>query len=197
MGSHTQHPAGSSVHSGYPQCPGGLSLLAPPTTQFRVVPEHGGLSIFTASTACDDRPLCHLRQLEMFTISCFSAILCRRVRTPFSSPGTVSKFTLFRRGPFFPRASKDATLTSSLLTGLSVRGSRTSSRCRWLLRWSFPTAQTFSSSLSLVSATQVSTGWRFMPGNYQAVHQSGGFLLCCSVAGCFGAQAFIPHELSA
>ena len=68
VGGVAQHPAGSSVHSGYPQCPGRLSLPAPPTTQFRVVPEHGGLSIFTASMACDDRPLCHLRQLEMFTL---------------------------------------------------------------------------------------------------------------------------------
>ena len=68
VGRVAQHPAGSSVHSAYPQCPGGLSLPAPPTTQFRVVPEHGGLSIFTASMACDDRPLLYLRQSEMFTL---------------------------------------------------------------------------------------------------------------------------------
>ena len=53
---------GSSVHSGDPQCSRGLSLPSLSTPQLRVVSQHGGVSIFGASVAGDDRPVCHLQQ---------------------------------------------------------------------------------------------------------------------------------------
>ena len=53
---------GSAVHSGDPQCSRGLSLPSSSTPQLRVVSQHGGVSIFDASVAGDDRPICHLRQ---------------------------------------------------------------------------------------------------------------------------------------
>ena len=55
----------SSVHSGDPQCSRGLSLPSSSTTQLRVVSQHGGVSIFGASVAGDDRPICHLQQSSL------------------------------------------------------------------------------------------------------------------------------------
>ena len=53
---------GSSVHSGDLQCSRGFSLLSSSTPQLRVVSHHGSVSIFVASVAGVDRPICHLRQ---------------------------------------------------------------------------------------------------------------------------------------
>ena len=52
----------SAVHSGNPQCSGGLSLPSPSAPRLQVVSQHGGVSVFVASMAGDDRPLCHLSQ---------------------------------------------------------------------------------------------------------------------------------------
>ena len=56
---------GSAVHSGDPQCSRGLSLPSSPAPQFRVVSQHGRISIFDGSVAGDDRPICHLRQSSL------------------------------------------------------------------------------------------------------------------------------------
>ena len=64
---------GSAVHSGDPQCSRGLSLPSSSTPQLQVVSQHGGVSIFGASVAGDDRPICHLRQSPLLHI--FLALL--------------------------------------------------------------------------------------------------------------------------
>ena len=52
----------SAVHSGDPQCSGGLSLPSPSAPRLRVVSQHGGVLVFVVLMAGDDRPLCHLSQ---------------------------------------------------------------------------------------------------------------------------------------
>ena len=62
LGGISSDSAGSPVHSGDPQCSRGLSLPSSSAPQLRVVSQHGRVSIFGASVASDDRPICHLRQ---------------------------------------------------------------------------------------------------------------------------------------
>ena len=118
-------------------------------------------------------------------------------------PGVFSWRALFRRGPFFPGCWRNlGCLTgpsspSSPSTGLSVLGSWTSSSCRRLLQCLFQCAQTSSSSLGLVAATRVSTGWPFMPGDCPAPHQDGWFLLGSGCSGFVGAPSIIALHLPA
>ena len=49
-----------------PQCSRGLSFPSSPAPQFRMVSQHGRISIFAASVAGDDRPVCHFRQSPLF-----------------------------------------------------------------------------------------------------------------------------------
>ena len=65
------------------------------------------------------------------------------------------------------------------------------------LQWSSPTASTSCSSLGLGSATRVSTGCGFMPGDSPAIHQSSGFLVGSSCAGFLGASSVIARQLPA
>ena len=145
--------------------------------------------------------LCATSDHHRFSIfSCPTETLSRRGRTRSSSPGTVFWRALFRRGPFFPgcwRSLGCLTGPSSPSTGLSVLGSWTSSSCRWLLQCLFQRAQTSSSSLGLIAATRVSTGWPFMPGDCPAPHQGGWFLLGGGCAGFVSAPSFIAPHLPA
>ena len=75
------------------------------------------------------------------------------------------------------RESRGTELTLVAPHGLSALGFRTSSSCRWSLQWSSPTVPTSCSSLGLGSATRVSTGCGFMPGDSPEIHQSSGFLV--------------------
>ena len=66
-----------------------------------------------------------------------------------------------------------------------------------LLQWLFLLDPTSSSSHGLVSATRVSTGWPFMPGDYPAIHQRGWFLFGSSRAGFLGAPSIVALQLPA
>ena len=119
--------------------------------------------------------------------------LSRRARTPSPSPGTVYRLTPFLRLPSFSgslRNSGNLGGRSSplwLRIGLRALGFRISSSCRWPLRSSFQIVPTSCSCLDLDSATRVSTGYGFMPGDSPAVHQGCGILLCSSGAVFLGA----------
>ena len=116
-------------------------------------------------------------------ISLLTEALSQRARTPSSSPGTVFRLMPFLRLPSFPEflpnsgnlGGRSSPLWLSI--GLSALGFRTSSSCRFPLRWSSQIVQTSCSFLGLGFATQVSTGYGFMPGDSPAVHQSRGFLV--------------------
>ena len=61
-----RHPSGSTVHPGLPQRPSGHSVSSSPAPSYRVVPQHGGISIFASSVASPDRLICHLRESPLF-----------------------------------------------------------------------------------------------------------------------------------
>ena len=62
LGRISSDSTGSTVYSGDPQCSRGQSLPSSPAPQFQVASQHGRISIFDASVAGDDRPICHIRQ---------------------------------------------------------------------------------------------------------------------------------------
>ena len=62
LGGISSDSTGSAVHSGDPHCSCGLSLPSSPAPQFRMVSQHGHISIFAASVAGEDRPVGHFRQ---------------------------------------------------------------------------------------------------------------------------------------
>ena len=179
LGGISSDSTGSAVPSGDPQCSRGLSLLSSPAPQFRMVPQLGRISIFAASVAGDVRPVCHFRPSPLLHL--FSPC-----RDPLSA-GTDALLQswdgllacAFPPWSVLPRVlAKLGCLTgpsspSSPSSGLSVLGSWTSSSCRWLLQCLFQCAQTSSSSIGLVAATRVSTGWPFMPGDCPAPHLGG------------------------
>ena len=68
LGGVARHPSGSAVHPGLSQHPRGRSVLTSPTTSYRVVPQHVGVSIFAPSAASTDRPICHLRESPLFDL---------------------------------------------------------------------------------------------------------------------------------
>ena len=63
-----RHPSGSAVHPGLPQRPSGHSVSSSPAPSYRVVPQHGGISIFVLSVASPDRLICHLRESPLFDL---------------------------------------------------------------------------------------------------------------------------------
>ena len=176
------------------------SLPSSPATLFRMVSQHGRISIFAASVAGDVRPVCHFRPSPLLHL--FSPY-----RDPLSA-GTdallqswdgllACAFPPWSVLPGCWRSLGCLTGPSSPSTGLSVLGSWPSSSCRWLLQCLFQCAQTSSSSLGLVAATWVSTGWPFMPGDCPAPHQGGWFLLGGGCAGFVGAPSIIALHLPA
>ena len=63
-----RHPSGSAVHPGLSQRPHGRSVLSSPAPSYRVVPQHGGVSIFALLVASPDQPICHLRESPLFDL---------------------------------------------------------------------------------------------------------------------------------
>ena len=62
------HPPGSAVSSGISECPGGRSVLPSPTPSFRVVSQHGRVSVFEKTLAGPNRLICDLRQSPLFNL---------------------------------------------------------------------------------------------------------------------------------
>ena len=92
-----RRPSGSAVHPGLPQRPSGDSVSSSPAHSYRVVPQHGGISIFASSVASPERLICHLRESPLFDLflsiprpsvsghGCLSPILGRSSSVCFSS----------------------------------------------------------------------------------------------------------------
>ena len=178
LGGISSDSTGSAVHSGDPQCSRGLSLPSSPAPQLRVVSQHGRISIFDVSVAGDDRPICHLRQSPLLHL--FLALprpsfggdghaLPVLGRSPgvrvsavvHSSPGVGEASGV---SPDPPRTHRPLLASASVVRGPPpvVGGSSSDSFC---------TPRPPPSSLGLVDATWVSTGWPFMPGDCPAIHQ--------------------------
>ena len=62
------HPPGSSISSGFQQCPRGRSVSPPPAPTFRVVAKHDHLSVFKKVLAGPNRLVCHLRKSALFDL---------------------------------------------------------------------------------------------------------------------------------
>ena len=116
----------------------------------------------------------------------YTETLSLRARTPSSSPGTVFRLTPFLSLPSFSESLRNSGSLGGrssplwLRIGNSGLGSWTSSSGRWPRRSSSQIVPTSCSCLDLGSATRVSTGYGFMPGDSPAVHQICMFLLCSS-----------------
>ena len=62
------HPPGSTISSGLQQCSRRRSVSPPPAPTFRVVAEHGRLSVFKKDLAGPNRLICHLRKSALFDL---------------------------------------------------------------------------------------------------------------------------------
>ena len=62
------HQSGSIIYPGLPQRLGGHSLLSSSAPEYRVVPQHGGLSVFASSVASPGRFVCHLGESPLFDL---------------------------------------------------------------------------------------------------------------------------------
>ena len=62
------HPPGSAISSRLSECPGGRSISASPAPSFRVVTQHGRVSIFEKTLAGPNRLICDLRQSPLFDL---------------------------------------------------------------------------------------------------------------------------------
>ena len=60
------HPSGSTIHPWLQQRPRGRSVSPSPTSAFRVVPQHGSLSVFESCVASSNRFVCHLSKSPLF-----------------------------------------------------------------------------------------------------------------------------------
>ena len=61
-------PSVTPVHSGVPECSGGLSLSPSPAPTYRVVPSPGGFSVFQSHVAGPNRLICNIRKSPMFSL---------------------------------------------------------------------------------------------------------------------------------
>ena len=62
------HPPGSAVSSRLSECPGGRSVSPSPAPSFRVVSQHGRVSVFEKTLAGPNRLICDLRQSPLFNL---------------------------------------------------------------------------------------------------------------------------------
>ena len=199
-----RHPSGSAIHPGLQQRPSGRSVSPSPASAFRVVPQHDRVSIFESSVAGSNRFVCHLSKSPLFYI--FLSL----PRPSVSGHGRLPPVLRRSSGLCLSSVchhSQSSCQTSGisggrssplwLRIGLSALCFRTSSSCRWPLRWASQIVQTSCSCLSLGSAIRVSTGYGFMPGDFPAVHQSRGFLVRSSGAGFLGAPFIFTSQLPA
>ena len=56
------------VHSGVPECSGGLSLSHSPAPAYRVVPSPGGFSVYQSHVAGPNRRICNICKSPMFSL---------------------------------------------------------------------------------------------------------------------------------
>ena len=62
------HPPGSAISSGLSECPRGRSVSPSPAPSFRVVAQHGRVSIFEKTLAGPNRLICDLQQSPLFDL---------------------------------------------------------------------------------------------------------------------------------
>ena len=62
------HPTVTQVHSGFPECSGGLSLSPSPAPTYRVVSSPGGFSVYQSHVAGPNRLICNIRKSPMFSL---------------------------------------------------------------------------------------------------------------------------------
>ena len=62
------HPPGSAISSRLSECPSGRSVSTSPAPSFRVVTQHGRVSIFEKTLAGPNRLICDLRQPPLFDL---------------------------------------------------------------------------------------------------------------------------------
>ena len=62
------HPPGFAVSSRLSECPGGRSVSPSPAPSFRVVSQHGRVSVFEKTLAGPNRLICDLRQSPLFNL---------------------------------------------------------------------------------------------------------------------------------
>ena len=166
------HQSGSIIYPGLPQRLGGHSLLSSSAPEYRVVPQHGGLSVFASSVAGPGRFVCHLGESPLFDLffsdprpsvsghGCLSPVLGR------SSGVCVSSVVHHSPGPSqAPGVSEDGAHAGGSILASEALVSGPPPAVAGPPKWSFPTVQTSCSSLGLVCATRVSTGYGFMPGD--------------------------------
>ena len=68
MGRIPLDPSVTPVHSGVPECSGGLSLSPSPAPTYRVVPSPGGFSVYQSHVAGPNRLICNIRKSPMFSL---------------------------------------------------------------------------------------------------------------------------------
>ena len=68
LGGVALHPTPSSVSSGVPECPSGLSLSSSPAPSYRMVPSPGGFSLYQSMLASANRLVCHVRKSPRFCL---------------------------------------------------------------------------------------------------------------------------------
>ena len=200
----SSHPSGSSIPPELQQCPGGRSVSPSPAAAFRVVPQHDCVSIFVSSVAVADRFVCDLRKsplLDLF-FSLPRPSVCGHGRLPpvlgrssglrLSSVCHHSQSPCETLGVSGDRAHPcgSALGTAPLVSGPPPAVAGPSGHPPKIV----PTS---CSCLDLGSATRVSTGYGFMPGDSPAVHQSCRFLLCGSGAIFLGTPSIFARCLPA
>ena len=68
MGGVPLHLTVTPVHSGVPQCSGGLSLSPSPAPTYQVVSSPGGFSVYQSHVAGPNRLICNIRKSPMFSL---------------------------------------------------------------------------------------------------------------------------------
>ena len=132
-------------------------------------------------------------QIDLFVTS--DNRRCSIYFSPFRDPmasfnvGTVFRPTHFLRGPSFHECWRHSGCLRGrsspwwLRIGFSEPGLPTFFSCHWPLRLLFLFVQTSCACLSLTAFTRVSTGYAFMPGDSQALHESCRILILGSLSG--------------
>ena len=175
------HPPGSAVSSRLSECPGGRSVSPSPAPSFRVVSQHGRVSVFEKTLAGPNRLICDLRQSPLFNL------LLSSPRSDVGGHGRIPA-VLGRSTGLCVSSSVSHTQGSSqapcvLGDGAHARGSTLGSAP--LVRGSPPA----------VAGPSIGSG--FMPGDSPALHPSGWFLLSGSGAVFLGAPSILARSLSA
>ena len=157
---------------GYKQRPGGRSVSPSPAAAFRVVPQHDRVSVFVSSVAGADRFICDLRKSPLLDL--FFSLSRPSVGGHGRLPPVLGRSSGFRLSSVChhskspcetPGVSGDGAHPCGSALGTAPLVFLTSSSSRWPLRSSSQIVLTSCSCLDLDSATRVSTGYGFMPGD--------------------------------